>query len=309
MKDHFRYAFLRPFGDEKLVPYSKHYLNSIAIIIFLIATLGSVASGFIAWQWLSAQFEPLALYIIFISFVILWLLGTKTVTYELPSTLRTTQKLRILFLSRKGWEFNWRFLILITFSIFTAPTLFTLALLPAIDQFNQQQFSNEKIQRLQKSESDYNQSLKLINKNIEEKRDTFDLLVNEEGGENIDDINLTIKSLERLEQEKFHLLQEFSQEDAQLKQSTLADTRQLFKLLSLPSDINNIQKALLENQTHWKYSLLKISCSIFPVLLVITLLLFKLFQPKSVSCYLNQKLETKIEIEPKSSPAHKHVNN
>ncbi len=304
MKDRFRYAFLRPFKNQKHVPRSSRYLAGMAIIAFLIATLGSVASGFIVWQWLPVQFGLFALGIVLVAFIILWLLSTKVITYELPDSLSTPQKLRVLFLSHHGKTFNGCFWTLIVVFIFVAPTLFTLTLLPAIDQFHQQQFTHEKALKLQKSESDYSQPLELVNKDIEEERNSFDLLVNEEGGDDIENIGLAIKSLENLEEEKFYLLQEFSQEDAQLKQLALMSPRSLFNL-SLPSHIGSTQENLLKNQAHWKYSVLKFSSLFVPLSLIIALLIFKIFQPKTVSQYLNQQLTSEIDIEPKNTFSQK----
>ncbi len=308
MKGRFRYALLRPYGNEKLASQSKRYLTYMAIFAFLIAILGSVASGFIVWLWLPVQFEPLALGTILVVFIILWLLSTKIITYELPEPLTTIQKLRTLFLTPHGKIFNRCFWTLIIYFIVITPTLFTLTLLPAIDQFNQQQFSHEKELKLQKSGSDYSHPLKLINKDIEEERNSFDLLVNEEEGDDIDNIDLTIKSLEHLEEEKFYLLQEFSQEDAQLKQLTLVNPRSLFNL-SLPTQISSTQKHFLESQAHWKYSLLKFFCFFFPLSIIIALLVFKLFQPIPVSHYLNQRLRPEIESKITSTPIHKTINN
>ncbi|MCF6236106.1 MAG: hypothetical protein L3J70_07000 [Gammaproteobacteria bacterium] len=308
MKDRFRYALLRPYGNEKLVSQSKRYLTYMAIFAFLIATLGSVASGFIVWLWLPVQFELFSLGTILVVFIILWLLSTKIITYDLPEPLTTIQKLRALFLTPHGKIFNGCFWTLVIYFIVITPTLFTLTLLPAIDQFNQQQFSHEKELKLQKSGSDYSHPLKLINKDIEEERNSFDLLVNEEEGDDIDNIDLTIKSLEHLEEEKFYLLQEFSQEDAQLKQLTLVSPRSLFNL-SLPTQISSTQKHFLESQAHWKYSALKLFCFFLPLSTIIALLAFKLFQPIPVSHYLNQRLRPEIESKITSTPTHKTINN
>ncbi len=308
MKDRFRYAFLRPYGNKNLASHSKRYLICMAIFAFLIATLGSVASGFIVWLWLPVQFELFALGTTLVVFIVLWLLSTKIITYELPEPLTTTQKLRTLFLTPHGKIFNGCFWALIVFFIVIAPTLFTLTLLPAIDQFNQQQFSHEKALKLQKSGSDYSHPLKLINKDIEEERNSFDLLVNEEGGDDIDNIDLTIKSLEHLEEEKFHLLQEFSQEDAELKRLTLVSPRSLFGL-SLPTQINSAQKKFLESRTHWKYSTLKFFCFFLPLSIIIALLVFKLFQPAPISHYLNQRLRAEAKSKIKNTPIHKTASN
>ncbi len=283
MKDNFRYIFPNLPLSKGFLSNSRYSLACMRALACLIATLGSITSGFIIWRWLPAGFGIVAVFTMPFVFVLLWRLCTRIAAQQLPEASSIGQRLHTIFLSREGWGINWRFWLLIVFSFITAPTLFTLTIIPAIDKFNQQRLIDEKNSYLQKYAADYGQILDSVNDNIEDERDTLDLLVNEEDGEDIENINLAIKNLENLEAKKFQILQEFSQEDSKIRQLTLNSQRILFGI-HLPDDIESDQQNFLRNQNHWKYLLLEVFC-----LSISTLLVIALFSIKALSSITMQQ--------------------